>query len=142
MSKPEMSERGRLLLPLMLLLGCTHAGTVPLEEHDDRYGVCAARGPHPVTQGHALSLTGTLWQLRDESPFDGPVKMVLIDGAGAPHKLYFPSLYTRPSPAPDVIATQKRIVRSKVGDCVQIDGSPTTRDPAIWVDRFTNLDRP
>jgi len=135
-----MLERAPLLLSLTLL-GCTHAGTLALEAQDDRYARCALRGAPAVTRAEHVAITGTIFQLRDESPVDGPVKLILIDGRGTPHKLYFQSLYTAPSPPPDVIATQHWIVRSQRGDCVQITGRPMSQY-YLWVDTFSNLDRP
>ena len=125
---------------VVLLAGCTRPPPAGFEQHDDRYQRCGARS-QSIDNSDAVAFSGTVHAKRDETAVDGPVALVLIDGQGEPVKLVFGSLYTRPSPTPERLATYDRIRASQRGDCVRISGSRLD-DGRILIETFVSYDAP
>ena len=132
----------RVALNLPFLMGavsCTPA--LDLESHDDQYEVCGRRaGPERRLNG-SDDFIGKIRQVVVETQMDGPVQVVIVDPRGDLKKIYFGSLYTRPGPSEQRLATYRAIASSKIGDCVRAGGSVMS-DGKLWVETFVNYDRP
>ena len=76
----------------------------------------------------------------DSTQMDGPVQIVVVDPRGALRKLYFGSLYTRPGPSEQRLATYRAISSSKIGHCVRAGGNIMS-DGKLWVETFVDYDR-
>jgi len=132
----------RVALNLLFLMAgvvsCTPA--LDLQPHDDQYEVCGRRaGPGRRLDG-SDDFIGKIRQVVDATRTDGPVQIVVVDPRGDLKKLYFGSLYTRPGPSEQRLATYEAIASSKIGDCVRAGGSVMS-DGKLWVETFVNYDR-
>lgn len=130
---------GLAAVTALVLPACVPAREVSLDSHDDRYRACARRGIARA-ETSKVSFAATVLRIRDETPVDGPVRLVLIRGDGQPVKATFGSLFTRPPPTAKRRETYQVIAQSRKGDCVQVDGT-IMADGEIWVETFDNLDR-
>ena len=131
--------RSSLFLPIALVvLSCAPA--IDFHPHSDQYEACGRHGGLAIAEDGGASVVGTIHQIVDSTPTDGPVLIVLIDPTGQPLKLYFRSLFTVPGPSAQTRETYKAIAASRVGDCVQVLGTQMP-DGRLWVHRFSDLDR-
>jgi hypothetical protein len=126
---------------LFLMVGavsCTPA--LDLHPPDDQYKVCGRRaGPGRRLDG-SEDFVGIIRQVVDATQMDGPVQVVVVDPHGDLRKLYFGSLYTRPGPSEQRLATYRAVASSKIGDCVRAGGS-VMPDGKLWVETFVDYDR-
>jgi len=129
-------------LKLLFVLGavsCTPA--LNLQPHDDQYEVCGRRA---VTTSHTEGSDGVVGKVRqivDSTQSDGPVQIIVIDPRGDMRRLYFGSLYTRPAPSEQRLATYQAIASLKIGDCVRADGKLMS-DGKLWIEAFADFDHP
>jgi hypothetical protein len=115
------------------------APAIDFQPHDARYEECGRRASAGGVAAPRVAVVGTVRQIDDATPVDGPVSIVVIDPAGSPQKLYFGSLFTRPEPSEQRKATYRAIAPSRAGDCVRAVGLPM-QDGRIAIDDFVNLD--
>ena len=124
---------------LVTMMSCAPA--LVLQVHDDRYEACGRRSGADAFAEQTETVVGTIQQIVDGTELDGPVKMVAIDPSGRPRRLFFESLFTKPSPSPQRQATYRRIAPTRVGDCVRAGGRMMDNG-SLWIDQFVNIDRP
>jgi hypothetical protein len=126
------------LLAIVALASCAPA--IDLQPHNDRYVACGRRTRSLRVHSGEVAVVGSIHQIDDATPVDGPVRILLIDTEGAPRKLFFPSLFTVPGPSEHRRSVYRAIAPSQPGDCVRLSGIPD-QDGSVVIQRFENLDR-
>lgn len=146
MTRADLAESAALpsiafvaaLLSLVATTAC--APVIDFQPQDDRYVDCGRRAPAPPVHSGEVALVGTVRQIDDATPVDGPVWIVLIDAQGSPRKLFFGSLFTVPAPSEHRKSVYRAIAPSQAGDCVRLSGVSRS-DGSIDIAQFENLDR-
>ena len=97
---------------------------------------------HPAAPSDADTTTfsGKVVRVDDTSELDGPVVITIESATGETIELYFPSMWTKPSPDAERKATFRVVRSTKVGDAVRARGVRTDAGQ-VWLQQLENLRR-
>lgn len=85
---------------------------------------CGNDGPLNPAPGTVV-VTGTVIEVRDDTPVDGGVTIMVETSRQETERLIFPSLFTEPPPSQQTIALYDLVRRVEVGDLVRAEGKRT-----------------